>query len=318
MALVTDQSVRRALASLARYCSGHGISPAEADNKVASSFLRHLEDVLVRKTMREIHRKACKAWNRASETVGGWPQQRLTVPTYQTRFTLPLSQFPKPLIEELDRYLAFLERPGLLAPKNVRPLKPISVLARRNQFHYFMSALVHSGYDPSKLQSLADLIAVDAMVQGLEYVIDPKRRPQGAAKASASLIATALKGLVTKGWVQVTPQHREQINTICENLEVKHCMTEKNRARLRQFNEPENMRRLLKLPQELLDRVKKDEAASKPKLSELKRALLVEKAVIVELSLMAGMRRKNLGDLELGRTLIRTRRGFQGIRRAGR
>jgi hypothetical protein len=58
------------------------------------------------------------------------------------------------------------------------------IATRKQQLHEFISALVHRGRDPATLGLLADVVAVDAVKDGLLFFID---RPKGAARRSAGI-----------------------------------------------------------------------------------------------------------------------------------
>ena len=83
-------------------------------------------------------------------------------------------------------------------------------------------------------------------------------------------------------------------------------MTERNRARLRQFDDPENLRRLINLPETIW--------RSMPRTGPVgyAAAIRVQSALAIGILLVAPMRMKNLASLHLGRHLSRTRPG--GVR----
>ena len=83
-------------------------------------------------------------------------------------------------------------------------------------------------------------------------------------------------------------------------------MTVRNRARLRQFDDPENLRRLIDLPDAILARLPKSEAVSYAD------AVRLQSALAVAVFLVAPMRIKNLAGLRLDRHLVLTRVG--GVR----
>ena len=78
-------------------------------------------------------------------------------------------------------------------------------------------------------------------------------------------------------------------------------MTDKNRARLRQFDEPTNVASLVNLPARVLHDVRRHDLGSR------REALRVMLALAVELLLVAPMRINNLAGLELARHFVHTR-----------
>ncbi len=54
---------------------------------------------------RDAHRKGCKVWNIAADTIEGWPQRRVKVPDYRRLYAVPWEQFPASLRADVDSYL---------------------------------------------------------------------------------------------------------------------------------------------------------------------------------------------------------------------
>ena len=83
-------------------------------------------------------------------------------------------------------------------------------------------------------------------------------------------------------------------------------MTPRNRARLRQFDDPENVRRLIDLPQAIVRALPREGAPS------YAQAIRVQSALAISILTTAPMRMKNLASLRLGRHVVQTRPG--GVR----
>jgi integrase len=84
---------------------------------------------------------------------------------------------------------------------------------------------------------------------------------------------------------------------------VKGGMTERNRARLRPFDDPVNVERLVNLPEELARAVARNE---RPSYSD---AIQIQSAVAIALELVAPLRAKNLAGLTLERHFVPARSG---------
>jgi hypothetical protein len=77
------------LGKLARYATQRGVEPAAIND---ASMAQFEEDLTSRSLVTEparLAREAAKAWNCASDTYLGWPQQRLTIPDNRELFSLP-------------------------------------------------------------------------------------------------------------------------------------------------------------------------------------------------------------------------------------
>jgi hypothetical protein len=107
---------------------------------------------------------------------------------------------------------------------------------------------------------------------------------------------------MAKHWVKVPEEELKDLREIREQLDKRpRGMTAKNKARMRQLDDPETLKAVLKLPRTLLKKAAKAKTACR-------RALLVQTAVAIEILLMAPIRLENLSYLEVGRHIIRMRK----------
>lgn len=299
-ALITDQRTRSGLSRFARYCGANGIDPQEVDDALMTRFLEDLGNAALIDKPRKIHRMSCALWNKAASAIPGWPQRVLTVPDYRKHYALPWPSFPGSLKADVDAYLDRLAGKDVLADTYFRPLRPVSIENRRKLLRAYVSALVHHGYDPQSLQTLRDVVPVDVLKHGLRVFLD---RADGKKTAHVHEVAYVLTA-VARYWVKVDPQQLEQLKELCKRLKSRRDgMTDKNRLRLRQFDDPENVQRLLALPAKLLADARR---AGKPTLETARK---VQGALTLELLLMIPMRLKNLAEIDIERHIVRSHRG---------
>jgi len=292
---MTDKRIRIGLSRFAHYCSVDGIAPDAVDDGVMDRFLEDLETGMVKKP-RRIRRTACLQWNCAAAAIPSWPQQKLLVPDYRNTYVLPWSVFPASLKTELDAYLDRLAGKDILAELDFRPLKPGSVKTRASQLREFISGLVHRGRDPQTLRCLADLVAVETVKQGLSFFLD---RPDGGAKKHAHDIAGVLRGMA-RHQVRVDAAHLEKLKAICHRIDPgRRGMTERNRERLLPFEDPDNVRAVLRLPERILADIPRD---GRPTRAQ---ALEVQTAVAIGILVMLPLRIGNLAGLDLDRHIRR-------------
>ena len=123
------------------------------------------------------------------------------------------------------------------------------------------------------IKTLADMVSLDAYKDGLRFFL---QRHGNESTSQIHDLACTLKA-VARHWVRVSPDHLEQIRLICRKLDVsRRGMTEKNRKRLRQFDDERNIAALVHLPERLLAIARKSD---KPTLSD---ALRVQEALAIE------------------------------------
>jgi hypothetical protein len=302
------------LSKMAQFCTAEGITPEAVDDEVMARFHAHLKQTLINKSPREIHRTACKVWNRAADETSGWPQRRLKVPDYTKRYAVPRGQFPASFNAEFDGYIARLGSNDLLDDDgDFRPLRPLSLKTRVLEVHQFASALVHRGRDPQTISSLADLVELNAFKEGLRFFYEQRTPGKYLQAHRMAVILTP----IAKYWVKVPPEHLAKLQAICQRLDTKpKGMTEKNRKMLAQFDEANGLEAFLGLTKVITKEVSwAEEQAAKGKTPRSKytgrnvstprqRSLLVQTAVAIETLTMAPLRIANLGSVKMGVHLI--------------
>jgi integrase len=301
---LNHRRMREGLSRFARHCSAQGIAPGEVCDAVADMFLTAVAEEALLRNPRQIHRTMCITWNRAAALIADWPPTRLTVPQYRDSYSLPWESFPASLRTELEAYFDRLSGKDLLAELDFQPLRPASIRTYRTLFRAYVSALVHRGRAPAGLQSLADVVVVDTVKEGLRFFLD---RAGGRPTKQSYNVARMLTAMA-RHWVKADAAHLEQLRGICRRLEPdKSGLSDKNRQRLRQFDDPQNVGALLTLPPRIHTR------QSRRSTHTVRDALDVQSALAVELLLMVPMRIGNLASLNLDQNILRTRSRGKGV-----
>src|SRR5262249_35656609 len=211
--------------------------PEQVDDAIVDRFRSAITDEGIVRNPREVHRMACKAWNRLASTVSR-SLQRLSEPSYKAIYTLPWSTFPQSLKTEVDNYLERLAGRDLLGELDFRPLRPSSIATRERQLRQFASALVHRGRDPQAVRGLADLVTIDTLKDGLRFFLD---RAGNKKTKYIHDLACALKAMA-RHQVKVDAKHLDRLRSICRQLDPDgRGLTDKNRDLLRQFDDERNL-----------------------------------------------------------------------------
>jgi site-specific recombinase XerD len=292
------QSRRHAtrLSRLFSWLSARGIGPETVTLDDLVTFGLELREASLTKKPEETWREVCSAWNRAQQAIEGWPAITLTAPKRRIGYTFPWANFHPSLKIDVDGYLDRLSGTDLLEETPFRPVRQSTRDHRELQFRTFASALVHRGHDPQSLRSLADLVVLEAYKDGLRYLID---RHGGTSSTTIEQMAMTLKA-VAKHYIKLDRETLDRMAAIIRKLSVKtHGMTEKNRSRLRAFEDFDNTQALLKLPARLM------REAAAGSLPPQRAALLAQTAVAIEILTMAPIRLSNLAALDLDHHLVR-------------
>jgi len=294
-----NNSLRRRVSKAVHWLSARKVEPDQVTQEHLNEFLEALRQTSLAKDPEAAWRNYAYGWNRAITRISGWPPVAITVQNRRPVQSLPWSAFPSSFKEDVDGYLAHVMGCDLLGEGPVRPVKQITADTWNFHLRYFASALVHRGHDPSTIRTLADLTAIDRFKEGLRFFIE-----KNDGKSSSYIHAfAALMKAIAQHWVKVDDEHLKEMIDIASRLApARRGMTRKNRDRVRQFEDRNVAVALVTLPDKLMRIADAVGAASR------KAAILAQKAVAIELLLMAPMRISNLAAIDLDVHLVRHRR----------
>jgi integrase len=246
---------------------------------------------------------AIKTWNRMREEIEGWPDITLSpLPPKRPRWTSPIESFPESFQGDVAAWIDRLENPDLLdATGPSKPLRPSTIAHRRFQIQETASALVLSGKPREEITELAILVDLENLKAALRWMM---ARFDGKPTEAIKGLAVGLQAIAAHH-VQVGDDHLAEIKGIVKRLgRDAEGLREKNRQRLLQLEDPNNMAKLLHLPAALVSKSNKL-AAQKPRRA----ALMLQAALAIEIELNTPMRVGNLASLNLERHLRPLGRG---------
>jgi integrase len=304
LAGVVDRHQRYSLSHLARYCSERGVLPTDIDDQTIAVYGRDLILKSLLERPKQAYRNACLAWNKAMNTVAGWPQHKLTIPNSRPTYTLSPSAFPSSFGTDLDAYLEHLSGDDLFGEMGGRPASLDTLKGRRKQILGLASALVEAGHDPQSIRSLADLVAPKAAQAALTTVWNRLgQRKTGYLHNLALLLV-----ILGHHWIKVEPDDLERLRTLRRNLDPgKSAMTENNRRKLLQFTDQANVAALLRLPRQLAaEAVRRDRGG-------VAEAVEVQSALAIAIELTAPLRINTLVKLNRDQHIVRSRPGPRGV-----
>jgi hypothetical protein len=286
------------LSRFLRFCSSHGVEPAAVAESTFAAFRQHLDDKFLHDPDK-IYAALVDGWRAAQTAIDSWPQLRISIPNRRNEWTFAWERFPASLQQECMAWCDRLAGRDLLEEAPFRPVKASTVKRREWQIRGFATALVLRGRGPKSITSLRDLIEIESYKEGLRYLIE---RAGGKPTTAIYDVASSLK-MMARHHLQIDRAHLDRMAAIIRRLDVRaRGLTEKNRTRLRQLDDPQQASALLHLPLDLIDI-----AARNQKLHA--GALQAQTAVAIEILLMAPLRLDNLASLDLEQNLVRPGRG---------
>jgi integrase len=289
---LTDHGQRVGLSRFMHFCSALGTEPDAVSERTIEAFREHLEQTL--KRPEEILSMTAKAWGRAQVSTPDWPNTKFHAPSRQHRWTLPMSALPESFHKDCQVWLDRLAGRDLLDEMAFRPVRPATINLRRQQLRTFASAVILGGQSPDTVTSLRDLVAIDNFKVGLRYLL---ARANGTPTRTIFHIASALKA-AAKHHARVDDAHLKALVAIVNRLNQGQAgLTEKNRARLRPFDDLKCTAALLNLPARLMKLALRTRRVRDG-------ALLAQIATAVELLTFVPIRLHNLVNLDIERNLI--------------
>ena len=294
---IPSRRLRRALSRLVSFCSREGIRPEAVDEAVLARFGAALENSLL-KSPAQVVRDARRAWTLACAEVPGWPDRPFAAPARPDRYALSWPDFPASLHADARGWLDRLGGAGHDDPfedeRPFRPVRPSTLAAREGQLLRLASALVRRGRDPASLRSLADLVEVEAIKEGLRF---HHARRGGRFTSAMHDLAATLKA-IAEHWVGADKAHLDRLRALMRRMDLPgRALTARNRARLRALDDPATRAALLRLPERLL-------ALAGRTPQPRRAALLMQQALAVDILLLAPMRGGNLAAVDRERHLV--------------
>ncbi len=297
--------LRLYVSRLLHFCSAREISPDEVNDEVSEQLrIALIEESFVDDPVR-IHKSVLRTWNKLVDQVPDWPRFRFTIPNGRDHYTIPLDRFPQSLRDEVNAMVEQWAGKDILDDDGpAKPLAPRTIKTRLYRLRQIVTGLVHSYYDINNVTSISIVTEIDSAKAALRYHLD---RAGDQTTAQIFDLAILIKTLA-KHWVRVDEKHLDALKVLCSRVKANNeGLTDKNRERLRKFDDPNNVRLLLDFPAQQI------ELAIAADQGRRLDAARVQVALAVGLLLMMPVRAANLVGLHLERHIQRTRAGKNGV-----
>ena len=265
-----------AVSRLAHWASQRGIDPRQIDDQVVGTFYAQLRsETLGGRHYNAAHQRMARVWNALAARIPMLGLSTLAVPSYKRgRSRIPWSDFPASFRQDVDRFLA---REGRSDPftkgARGRAIAPRTLKMRRDYLHAAANALVQSGFEADSLQSLGQLVDIDAFCALLRFRYETAGRGENRYDAQMAIVLI----IIARDWVKVDASVLAELKELAAKLKPRHApgLTEKNRRRVRQFDDPKVLEKLLRLPYRLWAEAKREFIPTKYTLAKMQAALAI-------------------------------------------
>ncbi|MEP0320804.1 tyrosine-type recombinase/integrase [Bauldia litoralis] len=284
------------LSRLAHYCSREAVDPTAVDDDVIDALMTEVRETSLRRQIPKLHRDTAKIWNEVAADHPDLNLSTVSIPEAKSLKTrVQMEELPASLGEDFASALAWFGGSDLFASgAREQPLSDGGLASFANHLHAAIDSLVKGGADPASLTSLAEVVTVDSVRRILRYRHEKADRKPSTFNTSIATVVVQ----IARDWVKVDDEQLTEIKALVAKLpRPKLEMTPKNKALLRQFDDPAVLGRLATLPGRLFAEAKKDPTNSKWTLAKLQAALAIGIGLVIPLRL------SNLTKLEFDRHL---------------
>jgi integrase len=294
-----DKSLRVSLGRFVHFLSDQDVDPEDVSQHHADAFHESIAAGEIRKEPECVWKNAVWGWNLAVDRIPGWPQTRLSMPSFKTVITLPDEDLPAGFLGDLGQLMQRLAAPDIFAEDGpTRALRPTTIEHQTAMLKRFASELVHAGVPAMEIDSVAALCDPQQAELGLRAMVarNDGEKNTVIADMAVLLCSTARRLDLPESTIKALAKHAKRLARPSQN-----GLTRKNRDRLRPLQDPATLRRLLLLPEQLI----RASARMTPKNAALAR----EDALAITILLVCPLRVKNLSQLHVERDLQRPGRG---------
>jgi integrase len=280
------------LSRLGHHASAKGIQPEGINDEIIDGLMAAVREGSLHQNPKALHRQVTLIWNEAARD----PELGLnpvTVPSFRgPPKRVDLSLLPHSFVADRDSYLSWCAATDPFAvDARPRPLAARTLKLSRDQIHAAVTALVKSGTSPESIQSLADLVTPSNFKSIFRQRLADA---EGQQKSFNFYLARALVRIAQE-WVKVDASVLVELKRLASKLKApKRNLTPKNRAFLRQFDDPRTLLRLKALPEQLWQEVR-NEKHEKPNFRTLAKA---QAALGIAIPTYLPVRPGNLSGLE--------------------
>lgn len=302
---------RYSLVRFMRFCDQRGHGPQDVEDSVLQDFRDYLDHRVLAKDPDALIKEIAQTWNGLNRR-RGLGLTDLTIPKAVRYNARPLSDYPASLIDDLESHLTRQQVTDIFDDSGpTQPIKDITARNIRQHVRQYLDALHQSGVALEDMVNLKAVVTPDLMKQAFRQImtrlgVDPGDPiPPTLHNIGASLKAIA------KHHLQSDLAALAEIDAI--RKKVAHNpkgMSDKNKARLDQFDDWRNVALIVGLPRKLMAQAEADAPTRANALDAMY-------AVLIAILLSAPMRIKNAAGLRLDHHVLARREGrktFYSIR----
>lgn len=294
-----DTRSRAVLSSLFRYCSARKISPMAVNETVVDGYMRYRGETTALASDAAARRSIARVWNNCSETIEGWPAQRLEEPAIRGSERPAWEEFPKGMRADIDAYLTRLTRIRRNGKgRRLRPCKASTIRTRRAELVAAARAAIQNGIEIDTLTSLRALL--DPKI--VEIVIDAYWKADGEEPKTYTIDLGSKLLSIAREIGAFDTTELERLDDLRASLEIyrRGGLTEKNLVVIRLVMSSDVWSRVFNLPYAMMRH-----ARILRETAPVKAAVTAQIAVAIGILCIAPVRLGNLTAILFDENLIK-------------
>lgn len=253
--LADDKGLSNGLARFLAFCAFKSITPDRVNDTVLIDYLSWLEErTLVPKPL-ACARCVPKRWNKASEQLDSWPNQKLSAMEIgRTERKIAWVDLPCEFKQDADRYLESRRRPDPFDEHPNAPTRPLAegtILQQRAHIRLSFDVLLEANCPPRDLAGLVGLESVKIVLRHYLGSHDGSEPNAFVINLGKTLVAIA------KTYLRLDEPELARLKKLTGKLPpVPYDLTEKNKKLLRHFDDDRNISALIHLIDDLFENAK--------------------------------------------------------------
>ncbi len=297
--IVGPKHLQVRLSKFVTFCLHREIEPRDVNEDAFRDFQEVLDKTSIYKLPKKVSDDAARAWNRINEC-NRLQLATLTVSKTGRYVTPRLDTYPDSFQQDLEKYKARLRCRDIFTDEGPdKPLRESSITTIESDVRQVLGAAVQAGVTQDEFKSLADLVDENHIEMAFDWLAS---RNEGRPTTGMRNMAATLVN-IAKHFVKVEEKQLCRLKVMRKKVTVhQEGMSEKNRLRLKQFDDWKNTGALLTLPDKLMARAKRHPS----KFHSPTDALY---ATAISILLSCPMRMKNLAELDVEKNIIVSGKG---------
>ena len=286
---ISDKHQRSFMRQLGSFASSISVNPHQVGEATLAAYEKAIR-ANGSKRPSQFLRVTRQTWNHLSATLPNWPKTQLVVTDSRTNPSVAASLMPDSFLIDTEAFLHRSSNGGRFKPLRKGPRSDATRIDTRRKIFQLVTILASKGWDLSMITGLKDLVANP---QALDTILDAMWDDGAGEECGHNYNRVRLLKAIATDWAQCSKETLDLLKEAESSFrETTDGLTERNKAKIRQFADENNIRALVMLPANVVEDLNPDQ----PTLGE---AIVVQSALAVSILLAAPVRAKNLASIDI-------------------